>query len=138
MGLSLADFLEMTPLELAAYSDGYQRRANREAWLHGIYVMYAIMAIVSPILSKPGQRAFQYPDKPDRELAPRLPAEVEADIKRQRQQMHDYLDGVVRSYKERGRPETEAEKTAREEREILMAKAYMHQMSIVGKNWGKN
>ena len=138
MGLSPADFLEMTPLELAAYSDGYQRRTNREAWLHGIYTMYAVMSIVSPILSKPGQRAFQYPDKPDKELAPRLPAEVEADIKRQRQQMHDYLDGVVRSYKERGRPETEAEKTAREEREILMAKAYMHQMSIVGKNWGKN
>ena len=107
--MSPADFLEMTPLELAAYSDGYQRRLNREAWMHGVYTMYGLLAVISPILSKPGKRAFQYPDKPDKGLAPRLQTEVEADIKRQRQQMHDYLDCVVRSYKERRRQETEKE-----------------------------
>lgn len=61
----------MTPTEVQAYADGFQRKANREAWLHGIYVQDAITAVASAILSGKKKRdTYEYPKQPHGELQP--------------------------------------------------------------------
>lgn len=96
----------MGPAELQAYSDGYQRRLNREAWLFGLYVQNAFAACLSAAFAKQGADTFKYPERPHDSLQP-------ADQKEQEQTSEQ-----------------------KEETELLKARLYMHQMMWAGKNWG--
>lgn len=61
----------MTPTEVQAYADGYQRRTNREAWLQGIYTQDALTSIASAVLSGKNRRnTYEYPKQPHSELQP--------------------------------------------------------------------
>lgn len=61
----------MTPTEVQAYADGFQRRTNREAWLQGIYTQDALTSIASAILSGKNRRnTYEYPKQPHGELQP--------------------------------------------------------------------
>ena len=63
----------MTPTEVQAYADGYQRRTNREAWLQGIYTQDALTSIASAVLSANAPslyNTYEYPKQPHSELQP--------------------------------------------------------------------
>lgn len=92
-------------MELQAYSNGYQKRLNREAWLFGIYVQDAVAACLSAAFAKKGStNVFKYPERPHESLQPTDQKEQETSKKK-------------------------------EETERLQAKLYMHQMMWAYKDW---
>lgn len=54
----------MAPAQLRSVSDGYYRRVNYEAWLHGLYCHIAFSTALDAMLSKKGTRPRPYPAKP--------------------------------------------------------------------------
>ena len=84
-----------------------QKRMNDEAWLHGAYVCRALEATVCNAFRKTGTPPAQYPKEPI------------------------WKD----EWEEEERRDTAKEK--REEQEALFAQAYMMNMVMAGKNWGK-
>lgn len=116
VGISYSDFLQMSPAELQAYSDGYQRRKNYEAWLFGVYVQNAIASCISASFSKGRQNAFQYPGTPIPSLQPRTESEVKAEAEKERMRAYLYLNQFVRAGKNWGPP---SEKDIKRERQIM-------------------
>ena len=94
----------MTPTEVQAYADGYQRRTNREAWLHGVYVQDAITAVASAILSgKKKRNIYKFPERPHTELQPMTPEEKQRQIEAERLRAYAYFDGIVQACKSQHR-----------------------------------
>lgn len=54
----------MSPAELQAYSDGYQRRTDSEAWLYGLYFQDALAAVLSALFAEKGHDTYKYPSRP--------------------------------------------------------------------------
>lgn len=54
----------MSPAELQAYSNGYQRKINAEAWLFGQYTQAAFASVLSALFAKNGNPTAEYPAKP--------------------------------------------------------------------------
>ena len=95
--------MQMAPAEVQAYSDGYQRRTNREAWLNGLYTLDAVTAVVSAILSGKNKRnVYQYPKQPRRELLPMTEAEKQAEIEADALRAELYMRQMVRAGKNWG------------------------------------
>lgn len=84
-----------------------QKRMNDEAWLHGAYVVRALEATVGNALRSKGTPPFEYPKEPIWDDS--WDAEEEREINRKE----------------------------REEKEAVFAEAYMQNMMLAGKNWGK-
>ena len=95
--------MRMTAAEVQAYADGYQRKANREAWLQGVYTQDALTAIASAVLAgKNRQSAYKFPECPHSELQSASEAEQreseEAELLRAKLYMHQ----MKWAYKNRG------------------------------------
>lgn len=61
----------MSPAELQAISNGYRRRVNYEAWLHGVYTLDALTAVFSAAFAgKNKSQIHRYPNTPKSDLQP--------------------------------------------------------------------
>lgn len=60
----------MTPAQLQAFSNGFQRRTNYEAWLHGLYTHIAFSVALAAAFSPKGKTPPKYPARPDTGLEP--------------------------------------------------------------------
>lgn len=120
----------MDPAELQAYSDGYQRRINREAWLYGVYVQDALAAVLSAAFAKKSSmNTFQYPNQPHKSLQPETEAEKQKEAEEERRKAIAHFNSFAKHKKKLEFPDPE-------ETERLQARLYMHQMMWAGKNWG--
>lgn len=110
----------MGPAELQAYSDGHQRRINREAWLFGVYVQDAVAACLSAAFAKKGSTdVFKYPKAPISSLQPQTKKELEAEAENERIRAYLYLNQFVRAGKNWGPP---SEKDIKREQQIMKKK----------------
>lgn len=67
IGVSKAEFLDSTPVELEPYDLAYRKRFELEdvlAYRQGVYVRDALISTVGNMFLKKGAKAFEYPSKP--------------------------------------------------------------------------
>ena len=103
IGLNYSDFMRMTAAEVQAYADGYQRKANREAWLQGIYTQDALTAIASAVLAgKNKQNVYKYPERPHGELQPMTEEERLEEEEAERLRAKLYMMQMAWAYKNWG------------------------------------
>ena len=120
----------MGPAELQAYSDGYQRRINRKAWLFGLYVQDALCAVLSAAFSeKRSRNTFQYPNQPHKSLQPETEEEKKQEAENERLQARLYMHQMEHAGRNWGKSPTAPKKDnpiddgmTKEERELLIAK----------------
>ena len=104
VGISYQDFLLMNPKTVKAFSDGYQRKINREAWLNGLYFRDALMSVLLAILPrKCGAPPYQYPVEPHHNLQPMTEKEKDQLAENERLRAKLYCDRLVRMGKNWGK-----------------------------------
>lgn len=95
----------MSPAELQSYSNGYQKRLNREAWLFGLYVQNAFAACLSAAFAKKGADTFKYPERPHDSLQPTGQKEQETSKKKEETELLQaklYMSQMMRAGKNWG------------------------------------
>lgn len=120
----------MSPAELQAYADGYQRRTNYEAWLDGMYCYDALCCVIQNAFRKKSDPPAKYPEKPyelfERE---KTEAEKQKEAEEERKKAIAYFNSFAKHKKK-------LEFQDPEEAERLKARLYMHQMMWSCKNLG--
>lgn len=63
-GIGYGDFCQMGPAELQACINGYQRRADFEAWRYGMYCYNALCCALQNAFRKKNDPPANYPTEP--------------------------------------------------------------------------
>lgn len=114
--------MRMTAAEVQAYADGYQRRINREAWIHGMYCYGALCCTLQNAFRKRNDPPAKYPEKPyELFMREKTEAEKQKEAEEERKKAIAYFNSFAKHKKK-------LEFQDPEEVERLKAKLYMHQM----------